>query len=157
MTMKLSVAIGSGGKVFAVDINPARLDLLRNHLQKLDFQNVTTITGLPENPRLPLNSLDAVLILDTYHEMKNHQEVLFNIKRSLKPGGRLVICDPIMEIRRGWSRPDLAAQHELEMSFALEDLRQAGFDTVFKKDRFIDREKIKGDKMWVVVAVKRRR
>jgi hypothetical protein len=72
----------------------------------------------------------------------------------LKTGGRLVICDPIADERRKLTRSEQESKHELAMVFALEDLRTAGFRIVFQKDPFIDRTKEKGDKMWVVVAVK---
>ena len=41
------------------------------------------------------------------------------------------------------------------MNFALADLQKAGFQILYKKDRFIDREKIKGDFMWLIVATKK--
>jgi hypothetical protein len=40
------------------------------------------------------------------------------------------------------------------MEFALADLRKAGFKILLQEDPFIDRTKEKGDKMWVIIAVK---
>ena len=115
---------------------------------------IEVVKGDDDDPKLPDHTLDAVLILDTYHEMDAHEEILQHIKNSLKPGGRLVICEPIAETRRKLSREEQEKKHELSMEHALRDLGHAGFKVRYQKDPFIDRTKEKGDKMWVVVAVK---
>jgi ubiquinone/menaquinone biosynthesis C-methylase UbiE len=154
MTVKLSKAVGPAGLVYAVDIEQTKLDKLKMHLGTRKITNVSAVKADSDNPKLPERALDAVLILDSYHEMKEHDKILQAIKSSLRPGGRLVICEPIAEDRRALSRTEQESKHELGLSFALEDLRKAGFQIVFRQDRFVDREKIKGDKMWIVVAKK---
>lgn len=149
MTVKLaSVA----AKVYAVDVEQPKLDKLKNILTKRNISNVTLIKGDYDNPKLPANTLDAVIILDTYHEMDDHDEMLQHIKSALKPGGRLVLCEAIAEGRRESSREDQERKHELGMSFALDDLRKAGFTIIKQEDPFVDRTKEKGDKMWLIVA-----
>lgn len=155
MTVKLSSVAGKSGQVFAVDIDQAKLNLLKKHLEERKIGNVTLIKGEYDNPRLPANALDGVLILDAYHEMDDHDEILQHIKAALKPGGRLVLCEPIADSRRRSSRADQEMKHELGINFASEDLKRAGFEIVYKKDPFADRTKIKGDKMWVIAAVKK--
>jgi predicted methyltransferase len=86
--------------------------------------------------------------------MDDHDEILQHILKALKPGGRLVLCEPIAESRRDAKRSEQEAKHELGMSYALEDLKKAGFKISFQKDPFIDRTKEKGDKMWVIVGEK---
>jgi hypothetical protein len=86
--------------------------------------------------------------------MDDHDDILKHVMTSLKPGGRLVICEPIAEDRRKLSRNEQQRKHELAMKFAVDDLTRAGFRIHFQKDPFIDRTKEKGDRMWVVVAVK---
>lgn len=113
------------------------------------------IKGDYDNPKLPLNMLDAVIILDTYHEMDDHDKILQHIKASLKPGGRLVICEPIAEERRTLNREDQEKKHELGMNYALDDLQKAGFSIIKKLDPYVDRSKEKGDKMWLIVAAKK--
>jgi len=154
MTMKLASRVGVKGKVFAVDINPARLDLLRNRIQAAQLNQVTAVLGRTDDPQFPSRKLDGVIILDSYHEMKWHNQILQKVRISLRPGGRLLLCEPIAEFRRTWSREEQEKVHELGIDFAIKDLKRAGFKVIFKQDRFIDREKIKGDKMWVIVAQK---
>ena len=155
MTVKLSKVVGKSGKVFSVDVDQSKLDKLKTNLQELQIINVTTVKGEYDNPKLPLNTLDAVIILDTYHEMDDHDKILQHVKASLKPGGRLVLCEPIAEERRKLTRADQEKKHELGIAFVLEDLQKAGFKILKQQDPFVDRTKEKGDKMWLIVAEKK--
>ncbi|MDH4295787.1 MAG: class I SAM-dependent methyltransferase, partial [Cyclobacteriaceae bacterium] len=119
------------------------------------ISNVILVKGDYDNPKLPSNALDAVIILDSYHEMDDHDEILKHIKVSLRSGGRVLLCEPIAEDRRKLARSEQEEKHELGINFALADLKKAGFDIVYQEDSFVDRSKVKGDMMWVIVAVKR--
>jgi len=155
MTVKLSAVVGNTGKVYAVDVEQSKLDKLKDHLAKRNVLNVMLIKGEYDNPKLPLSALDAVIILDTYHEMDDHDKILLRIKAALKPSGRLVLCEPIAEERRKFAREEQERKHELGMNFALEDLQKAGFNILKQQDPFVDRSKEKGDKMWLLVAIKK--
>lgn len=151
LTFKLS---NVASKVYAVDVDQGKLDKLTRHKDERKVANVVVVKGDYDDPKLPDNTLDAVVILDTYHEMDDHDEILQHIMTALKKGGRLVICEPIAESRRNSTRSQQEAKHELSMKFALEDLEKAGFKIQEQLDPFVDREKVKGDKMWIIVAVK---
>lgn len=154
LSFRLSPVVGSTGKVYAVDVDQSKLDKVAAYAKKNSITNVIPVKGDYDNPNLE-GMVDAVIILDTYHEMDDHDEILQHIKTKLKPGGRLVLCEPIAESRRTLKRAEQEAKHELSMNFALEDLQWAGFTVVEQSDRFIDREKVKGDKMWIIVAERR--
>jgi ubiquinone/menaquinone biosynthesis C-methylase UbiE len=154
MTFKLARVVSDAGRVYAVDVDQSKLDKLNGHLRKKELTNIQTVKGDYDNPKLPQEKLDAVIILDTYHEMDDHDEILQHVKTSLRKGGRLVICEPIAEERRKLSRSVQEGKHELGMNYALQDLTKAGFTVTHQKDPFIDRTREKGDKMWVVVAEK---
>jgi SAM-dependent methyltransferase len=96
-----------------------------------------------------------LIILDTYHEMDDHDKILQHIYSSLKPGGRLIICEPLADERRKSSREDQERKHELGMNFAIADLQKANFIILKQQDPFADRSKEKGDKMWLIVASKK--
>jgi predicted methyltransferase len=153
-TVKLSGVVGDPGRVYAVDIDNDKLQKLKNHLETRKIKNVSVIRGEEDNPRLPTAALDAALIVDTYHEMDAHDEILRRIKAALKPGGRLVICEPISEERQGMSRADQEKKHELGLGYAVDDLKKAGFRIVEQQETFVDRTKEKGDRMWILVAEK---
>jgi ubiquinone/menaquinone biosynthesis C-methylase UbiE len=152
-TMKLASVVRSG-KVYAVDISKSKLERLQEHLVKRNIKNVDVVLGKEDDPELPKNTLDAVLIVDTYHEMDQHATVLKHIMDALKPGGRLLLCEPISDERKALSRDEQEKKHELGMNFALNDLKMAGFKITFQQESFIDRVKEKGDKMWVIVCEK---
>ncbi|HZI23580.1 MAG TPA: class I SAM-dependent methyltransferase [Chryseolinea sp.] len=153
-TLKLAAVTGSEGRVYAVDVSRDKIEKLKRHLEDRNITNVNAIVGEQDNPRLPTAALDAVLVVDTYHEMDAHEEILKSIKSSLKPKGRLVLCEPISESRKDLSRADQERKHELGMNFALEDLKRAGFKILFQEAAFVDRLKEKGDKMWLIVCEK---
>ena len=154
MTFKLAKAVQKNGSVYAVDVDAGKLEKVKKHALEKKIAQIKIIKGDYDNPKLPSNTLDAAIILDTYHEMDDHDEILQHIKTSLKRGGRLLICDPIADSRRKLSRTEQERKHELAMEFALADLKKAGFKILHQKDPFIDRTKEKGDKMWVVVGMK---
>src|SRR5512145_832921 len=100
-TSRLARAVGTKGRVFAVEIDDAAMDRLRKRLQEDGVENVTIVKGAPDDPRLPAATLDAALIVNAYHEMEHHQLILGALRRALKPDGRLVIVEPVTPSRRG--------------------------------------------------------
>lgn len=152
MSIKLSTAVGTKGRVYAVDVEQSKLDKLQGHVAERRISNIILVKGDYDNPKLSPGTLDAVLILDTYHEMDDHDKILGHVKKALRPGGKLVLCEPVADSRRNSTRDEQERRHELGIQYALEDLERAGFRVLESQGGFIDREKIKGDKMWLIVA-----
>jgi SAM-dependent methyltransferase len=92
-TVRLARRVGPAGLVYAEDIQPQMIEATTRRVQREGLRNVRIILGTPDDPRLPDHSLDAVLIVDTYHEMARPVTLLENVARSLKPQGRLGIID----------------------------------------------------------------
>ncbi len=153
LTFKLAPIVGTQGMVYAVDVEQYKLDRLQRKLDDQDLNNVQAVLGDYDDPKLPANQLDAVVILDAYHEMDDYKEILSHVYQGLKPGGRLVLVEPIAKERVSWSRKRQADKHEIAMRYALEDLKSAGFIISKKRDPFIDRPS-KNDRMWMTVALK---
>lgn len=154
MTFKLASKVGKKGTVYAVDLDQGKLEKLKRRADEHELRQIRAIRGQQTDPQLPAGVLDAVLILDTYHEMGKPANMLQQIKTALKNGGRLVICEPIAEARKESPREEQEKKHELALRFAVDDLRKAGFKIVHQKEKFIDRTQEKGDWMWVVVGEK---
>ncbi|MEX1197333.1 MAG: class I SAM-dependent methyltransferase [Pseudohongiellaceae bacterium] len=92
------------GRVLAVDIQQEMLDLIEQRAQEEDVDNVEPVLGRVDDPRLPENAVDAVLMVDAYHEFSHPWEMMNGIVQSLKPGGRVVLLeyreeDPRVPIR----------------------------------------------------------
>jgi len=92
MTFRLARIVPSG-RVLAVDVDPAMLDTIRVRKEREGVRNVQPILGTPEDPNLPDESVDLALIVSTYHEFSNPREMLDNIYKGLKEGGRIVIVE----------------------------------------------------------------
>ena len=92
-TVRLARAVGNDGKVYAVDIQAGMLTLLQQAVTRQRLTNVIPVLSTPDDPRLPAESLDLVLMVDVYHELSAPQVTLGHLKRALKPGGRLVLLE----------------------------------------------------------------
>jgi len=91
--VRLSRRVGPNGRVFAEDIQPPIVELLKRRVQNERLPNVETVLGTATDPRLPAGRFDAVLIVDVYHEMEDPVALLKNIQRSLKPKGCIGVVD----------------------------------------------------------------
>ena len=89
LTMKLSSRVGPTGTVYAEEILKKYTDYIANRAQKAKVNNVRTILGTTTDPKLPANTMDAVLILNAYHEFEAPIALLKKIKNGMKSGGRL--------------------------------------------------------------------
>jgi len=99
-TVRLARRVGPFGRVYAEDVQPQMIDLIKSRILREGLTNVTTVLGLMTDPRLP-PGIDAALIVDSYNEMEietggTHRDpvTLFkNLARSLKPQGRVGVVD----------------------------------------------------------------
>jgi SAM-dependent methyltransferase len=93
MSVRMAKIVGPQGKVYANDIQPGMLDLVKKNAQKAKLTNVETILGAIDDPRLPANTFDLALMVDVYHEFSQPQKMLQKIREALKPTGRLVLLE----------------------------------------------------------------
>lgn len=92
-TRRMAKAVGPDGKVFAVDIQPEMLLILTDKLTSEGITNVVPVLGKIDDPNLPDDSVDLVLMVDVYHEFSHPYEMLEGITRSLKTGGRVAFVE----------------------------------------------------------------
>jgi len=92
-TVRAAKQVGGVGLVYAVDINPEAIRYIDNRVQKERLPNVKTILNRPDDPLLPANSVDAVLLLKTYHEIAQPVALLRNLRAALRPGAKVGIID----------------------------------------------------------------
>ena len=153
--VRLARVVGKTGRVYAEDIDEkGALKRLRERVEKDKLDNVTVILGDPDNPKLPAGALDAVLMVDAYHEVEPHAEMLRHVFAALKPGGRLVMVDLMPGKTRQRPRADQVKNHKLAPELAEAELRQAGFEILSRADDFIDRPDEEGGQ-WMIIARKR--
>jgi SAM-dependent methyltransferase len=90
---RMAERVGAGGTVYAVDVQPEMITLLREQMSKRGVNNVKAVLGTSADPRLPAESLDLAVMVDVYHEFEYPYEMLAAIVRALKPGGRLAFVE----------------------------------------------------------------
>ena len=137
-TTRLARAVGDGGRVYAVDVNPISLRELRESLPA-ELTNIETVRGEENDPKLPAGRLDAVLVVNAYHEFAEYAAVLAKVRAALKPGGRLVLIEPTPLRPEDTTRAAQAKRHQIAIEFAEADVTQAGFEIVKKELRFVTR------------------
>ena len=93
-TVRLAQRVGPSGQVYAEDIQPQMVEAIKRRMQREGRQkNVIAQRGTADNPNLPAGALDAVLIVDAYHEIEHPITLLGNVRTSLKPTGVLGIVN----------------------------------------------------------------
>jgi ubiquinone/menaquinone biosynthesis C-methylase UbiE len=92
-TVRLSRRVGPNGIVYAQDVQREMLQAIRRRVAREGLANVHYIEGKTNDPRLPARALDAVLIVDAYHEFPSPVELLRRVGDSLKPGGRIGVIN----------------------------------------------------------------
>lgn len=92
-TLQIADRVGPRGAVYAVDIQQEMLDELRGRAGQRGLDNVRLVLATETDPALPARTFDLVLMVDVYHELSDPAGVLAAVRRSLKPGGRLVVAE----------------------------------------------------------------
>jgi len=148
---RLAKLVGEKGQILAVDIQPEMLDLLTNTMTELKIRNVTPILGTIDNPNLPTNAVDLVLMVDVYHEFSHPFEMMQNICKSLKPGGRVAFVEfrgedpnvpikPLHKMTQAQVKKEMSVQ-PLEWVETIEVLPRQHI-VVFKNNRLLTRSTI---------------
>ena len=111
------------GKVYAVDISPQMIGIVRSKMARDNVQNVEPIQSTITQTKLNPNSVDAALIVDAYHEFSHPLEMTTSILESLKPGGKLVLIEYRME------DPSVPIKllHKMTEKQAISEMKTAGF------------------------------
>jgi SAM-dependent methyltransferase len=91
-TVRAAKRVRDTGTVYAVDINPEAIRYIESRIRKENLRNVKPILGRPDNPLLP-GTVDAVLLLKTYHEVAQPIVLLRNLRASLSPGAKVGVID----------------------------------------------------------------
>jgi len=117
---RLAPLVGSKGQILAVDVQSEMLDLLTNQMAQLKITNVIPVLGKIDDPRLPTNAVDLVLMVDVYHEFSHPFEMMQNICKSLKPNGRVAFVefrgeDPNVPIKRVHKMTEAEVRKEMSV------------------------------------------
>lgn len=123
-TVRAAKRVGPSGLVYAVDINPAAISYINDRAKREHLENIRTIQGHEDDPLLPANSIDSVLLLKTYHEVAQPVRLLQNLRHALKPGALVGIID----------RNGKGDDHGVDNKVVIDEANKAGFKLVSTYD-----------------------
>jgi ubiquinone/menaquinone biosynthesis C-methylase UbiE len=121
-TFRLAQKVGKTGKVLAVDIQDEMLETLRRRATALGVTNVEEVKASETDPHLPGGGVDAVLMVDVYHELAYPFEVMTRVREALKPGGQVVF----VEYRKEDPRVPIKEVHKMSVKQLAKEMRAVG-------------------------------
>lgn len=126
-TVRAARRVTDTGRVYAVDINPAAITYIDERAQKEKLSYIRTVLGTPDDPRLPPGSVDAALLLKTYHEVAKPVALLVNLRSALKPGARVGIID----------RNGTGENHGVQKKVVIREVEEAGYRLLDERDDLV--------------------
>jgi SAM-dependent methyltransferase len=124
-TVRAAKRVGDMGTVYAVDINPEAIRYIASRIRKENLRNVKPILGKPDNPLLPA-TVNAVLLLKTYHEVAEPIQLLRNLRPSLAPGAKVGVID----------RNGNGENHGVARDIVIREANKAGYQ-LLEQDDFV--------------------
>jgi ubiquinone/menaquinone biosynthesis C-methylase UbiE len=128
MTVRLAEHVPDG-QVLAVDIQPEMLDLIRSKMEEQKVSNIEPILGKVDDPSLPKNSVDLVLMVDAYHEFSHPREMMQDIVASLTPDGKVVLAEYKAEDPSIMIKP----RHKMTEAQAVKEMEAVGLQLIENK------------------------
>jgi ubiquinone/menaquinone biosynthesis C-methylase UbiE len=122
-SLPIAKAVGASGKVFAVDLQPEMIEMLRERCQKAGVTNIEAIVGQQKDACLPAASCDLILLVDVYHEFAKPAEMLRSMRQALKPGGLVAL----VEFRAEDPEVPIRPEHKMSRAQILRELEANGF------------------------------
>ena len=116
-SIRAAARVGISGIVYAQDINPDAVKYIEDRVQKEKLSNVKAVLGTSDDPKLPSDSIDAVLLLKVYHEVAHPLVLMGNLKPSLRSGAKVGIID----------RNGNGTDHGLNSDVVKQEMAKAGF------------------------------
>ena len=104
LSRRMAPAVMPGGKVWAVDVQPEMVSMLRAGAKRSGLTQIEARLGAVDDVKLPVSSVDLAVMVDVYHELAFPYEVMASVLKALKPGGRVVFVeykaeDPLVPIK----------------------------------------------------------
>ena len=139
-TVRAARRVGGNGTVYAVEINREYLKYIEDRAIRDKLPNIKTILGDEDDPLLPKASVDAVLLLKTYHELAQPIRLLKRTRDSMRMGALLGIID----------RNGKGDDHRIDKGVVIGEVERAGFVLVSEYDF------VKGDAMDYFLVFRRK-
>jgi ubiquinone/menaquinone biosynthesis C-methylase UbiE len=129
-SVQIAQLIGAEGKVYAVDIQPEMLTMLKERAAAHNVENVVPVQGTLTDPKLPDGQIDLILCVDVYHEFSHPEEMLTAMRKSLSPGGAVAL----VEFRAEDPKVPIKREHKMSKAQILKEWLPNGFKLVREFD-----------------------
>lgn len=135
-TRLFSPAVGTTGRVYAVDISKKFLEHIQQTAEKANLKNITPVLCKPDSVNLSANSIDVVYICDTYHHFEYPYKTMKSIHRALKPDGEVILVDfhRIEGVTKDWLMKHVRAGKEV----FVKEITDCGFRQIDEKEGMLD-------------------
>ena len=121
--LRMAELVGPGGKIYANDIQPEMLAILKKRMAKNKSSNIEMVLGTERDPKLPGKSCDVLLMVDVYHELSHPQEMLQSLRAAMKDDGRLIL----LEYRKEDPYVPIRLEHKMSLKEAKLEVEAEGF------------------------------
>lgn len=125
-TIRLARRVGPQGLVYAEDVQPEMINAITRRVQREGLTNVRAVRGQNSDPRLQSGAMDAILIVDAYHEVEDRVTMLANLARALKPQGRIGVVD----FKLDGTGPGPSPEERVSPDVVVKDAAKAGLRLV---------------------------
>jgi ubiquinone/menaquinone biosynthesis C-methylase UbiE len=139
-TVRASKRVGPTGAVLAEDINPQAIEYIGKRMNKEGLSNVRTVLGRPDDPMLPPESVDAVVLLKVYHEIAHPVDFMKKLKPALHPQAKVGVIDKNGD----------GTNHGLDHKILEKEMNEAGF----KLESSYDFTKADGEDYFLIFVAK---
>ncbi len=120
---RLSAAVGPEGAVLALDVEPNMVAHMEARIEREGLANATARAVPTDAPGLEPNSVDVILIVDTWHHIGEREAYAAKLFTALRPGGSVYVVDFTMDSPQG-----PPAEMRLTTLQVAEELGAAGFE-----------------------------
>jgi ubiquinone/menaquinone biosynthesis C-methylase UbiE len=127
-TRLFAQAVGPAGKVYANDIAPKFLAFIADNAAREGLKNVQTVQGNDRSTNLPDASVDVIFNSDVYHHFEYPMTMNADMRRALKPGGRLYVLE--FEKVPGLSSANTMTHVRAPKEVVIAEITKAGFTLV---------------------------
>ncbi len=129
-TLPLAEMVGEKGQVYAVDVQPEMIEMLKQNIETNGLKNIVPINSLYHDPKLPPNTCDMILLVDVYHEFSHPVQMLAGMRAALKPDGQLVL----VEFRAEDDSVPIKPEHKMTKAQINKEMNANGFKLVREYD-----------------------
>lgn len=91
-TFRLAEATGSGGRVYAADIDEGLNRYVARKAEREGVAQVRVVLAEPADPKLP-EPVDLVFTCNTYHHLPDRVAYFERLRKNLRPGGRVAVVE----------------------------------------------------------------